>query len=194
MQRSEVPLTTAKQIAANRMNAQRSTGPKSLEGKAVSRFNAVTHGLTATRTLLPGEDAKAFEELLDSLRQMFPSSDNKLLDMLVGRVADLMWRLRRVVYFENGLIAWAQRPDLQRDELASRMKLLRTAARLPIRDTTRAQSDIDLDDFHRAGRTVNKLFNDGDVLNRLSRYEQGLARQLDQLLSRLERMKALKVP
>jgi hypothetical protein len=189
-----VPLTTEKQIAANRMNAQRSTGPKSSEGKAVSRLNAVTHGLTATQTLLPGEDAGEYEELLESLRQMFPSSGSKMHELLVVRAANLMWRLGRVVYFENGLIAWAQRPDLLKDELAARMKHLKTASRLPIRDAARNQSDVGLDDFHRAGRTFYKLFDDGDVLNRLSRYEQGLARQLDQTISRLDRMKALKVP
>jgi hypothetical protein len=36
-----------KKLAANRANAQRSTGPTSEEGKARSRFNAVKHGLTA---------------------------------------------------------------------------------------------------------------------------------------------------
>ena len=38
---------SAAQISANRRNAARSTGPKTAEGKAVSRFNAVTHGMTA---------------------------------------------------------------------------------------------------------------------------------------------------
>jgi hypothetical protein len=41
-------MATQKQIDANIRNAQKSTGPTSDEGKAVSRLNAVTHGLTAT--------------------------------------------------------------------------------------------------------------------------------------------------
>ena len=69
---SEVPLSTAKLIAANRMNAQRSTGPKSLEGKAVSRFNAVTPSLTATLTLLPGEDAGEYESCSKAYVNCFP--------------------------------------------------------------------------------------------------------------------------
>jgi len=36
-----------KKLAANRANAQRSTGPQTEEGKAKSKFNAVKHGLTA---------------------------------------------------------------------------------------------------------------------------------------------------
>jgi hypothetical protein len=183
-----VPLTTAKQIEANRMNAQRSTGPKSPEGKALSRMNAVTHGLTATLALLPGEDPQEYHELLETLRKRYSVAD-KLQEMLVTRAANLMWRLRRVGYFESGLIAWAQRPDLLKDETASRMKLFKTPSRLPLRDSTKPQGDIDLNDFHRAGRAMDKLFNQGDVLNKLIRYEQTLARQLDQTLTRLQMLR-----
>lgn len=39
-------MATDKQIAANRRNAARSTGPRSLRGKAKSRMNAFRHGLS----------------------------------------------------------------------------------------------------------------------------------------------------
>jgi len=40
---------SARKLAANRANAQKSTGPRTERGKAISRFNAVTHGLLARR-------------------------------------------------------------------------------------------------------------------------------------------------
>ncbi|MGB2610780.1 MAG: hypothetical protein WBC80_17530, partial [Isosphaeraceae bacterium] len=45
-------MATAAQIEANRRNAQRSTGPKTDEGKDRVRRNAFKHGMTA-RTIMP---------------------------------------------------------------------------------------------------------------------------------------------
>jgi hypothetical protein len=42
-------------IAANRRNAEKSTGPKTLEGKARSRANSLTHGLSAKVLRTPEE-------------------------------------------------------------------------------------------------------------------------------------------
>ena len=38
---------TSKRVEANRRNSQKSTGPRTTQGKNRSRFNAVTHGATA---------------------------------------------------------------------------------------------------------------------------------------------------
>jgi len=52
-------IISEKQQAANRRNAQHSSGPKSTQSKESVRFNALTYGLRARNLLLPGED---FEE------------------------------------------------------------------------------------------------------------------------------------
>jgi hypothetical protein len=41
-------MTSARKIAANRNNAKKSTGPRSNAGRAVSRRNALRHGLAAS--------------------------------------------------------------------------------------------------------------------------------------------------
>jgi hypothetical protein len=38
-------MATPKQTTANRANAQKSSGPRTTAGKAVSRFNALKHGI-----------------------------------------------------------------------------------------------------------------------------------------------------
>lgn len=60
-------MATQKQIDANRQNAARSTGPKTDEGKAVTRYNAVTHGFRSKGLdLIPKENAEAFQAKLDA--------------------------------------------------------------------------------------------------------------------------------
>jgi hypothetical protein len=44
-------MTSFRQIAANRRNALKSTGPTSADGKHVSRRNALRHGFTAKTVL-----------------------------------------------------------------------------------------------------------------------------------------------
>jgi hypothetical protein len=46
-------MSSDKQVAANRLNAQRSTGPRTPAGKARVSFNALKHGLTGREVVLP---------------------------------------------------------------------------------------------------------------------------------------------
>jgi hypothetical protein len=48
-------------LAANRANAQLSTGPKTAEGKATASLNAVKTALTGRTVLLPTDDAAEYE-------------------------------------------------------------------------------------------------------------------------------------
>ena len=60
-------MASERQIAANRSNAQKSTGPKTAVGKAASSLNAITHALTAKTLILPGEDRESFDDILAGL-------------------------------------------------------------------------------------------------------------------------------
>jgi hypothetical protein len=48
-------MASKKQIQANRRNALISSEPKTPEGKATARLNALKHGLLSQDVLLPGE-------------------------------------------------------------------------------------------------------------------------------------------
>ena len=51
-------MISAKQLAANRANSTFSTGPRTPEGKAITRLNAVQHALTGQLTIVdPPEDS-----------------------------------------------------------------------------------------------------------------------------------------
>jgi hypothetical protein len=82
--------TSPAKAAANRRNAEKSTGPRTAQGKEKSKFNAVKHGQTARSALLPGEDPAALnalrETLLDDLQPR-----NSLEATLIVRIADDKW-------------------------------------------------------------------------------------------------------
>jgi hypothetical protein len=87
-------MATEAQIEANRANAQKSTGPRTPEGKAVVSQNAITHGLLARAGVIPGEEVQEFQAHREGLlKQLRPGSP--LEEVLAERVVDLSWRLKR---------------------------------------------------------------------------------------------------
>jgi hypothetical protein len=115
-------MSTQQQLNANRRNAQGSTGPRTLEGKAVSSRNALTHGLAANRAVLPGENPQDFQVLLSNLVQEFRHA-TELQRSLVRQLADAEWRLRRVPDFEAGLLASASTKDIVGSRITPRTGL-----------------------------------------------------------------------
>ena len=55
----------------NQRNAQFSTGPSSVEGKAVARFNALKHGLDAASLVIPGEDPAELAQLAEDFHRSY---------------------------------------------------------------------------------------------------------------------------
>ena len=103
-------MTTVKQIAANQANALKSTGPRTAEGKAVSRANAVRHGALAQVVVVEGEDADDFGALLGALKADL-SPVGALEEALVEKVAMAIWRGRRLIAAESAAARLRQRPD-----------------------------------------------------------------------------------
>ena len=95
-----MPSSTAK-IEANRRNAQRSTGPRSAEGKAASSRNAIQTGLTATTiTVMPGESQEDLDQLTEDLRAEWnPSGEHE--NFLVNQMISARWRLERLARWEQ---------------------------------------------------------------------------------------------
>ena len=104
-------MTSFRQIEANRRNARKSTGPITEEGKQRSRCNAVRHGLTAETVigaLEDAEDYKAFEAAITADYDAQSAVEREL----VLRLASLLWRLRRATTMETGLF------EIQADHLS----------------------------------------------------------------------------
>jgi hypothetical protein len=107
-------MATNAQITANRANARRSTGPRSVEGKSASSMNALKHGADAASIIIPGEDPAAYEALAaDYRRDLKPSG--AVEDFQVDTIIHADWQRRRLQRVEaklyRELIAEGATPD-----------------------------------------------------------------------------------
>jgi hypothetical protein len=99
-------MATDAQIQANRANAKKSCGPKSDEGKAKSRLNALQHGLCAktVNPILPHEDPAELEAKIQEWIDDYQPA-NAVERELVSRAARISWSLDRAERHETALLA-----------------------------------------------------------------------------------------
>ncbi len=93
-----------RKAAANRANAQRSTGPRTPQGKARSSLNALRHGILAKAAYNPTIEGKErrteFEELVTGFAQEYqPRTATE--HMMVQQLAGCYWKLAKVWEFEQ---------------------------------------------------------------------------------------------
>ena len=91
---SQSGMSTLKQIQANRLNATKSTGPRTAEGKSATRLNALKHGLFAHDLVIPGEDPAHLEALRTSHYDRFQPATTEE-HVLVAALVRNAWRLER---------------------------------------------------------------------------------------------------
>jgi hypothetical protein len=93
-------LSSPAQNAANRANAQLSTGPISFEGKQAVSQNNLRHGLAGDFHLLAWENGAEFETLTASLHaEHNPQTATE--HILVGRLVQHEWLRRRALHLQN---------------------------------------------------------------------------------------------
>ncbi len=91
---------TEKKLAANRANANKSTGPRTAEGKAKSARNATTHGLFSAALVIPDAERSAYEQMAAGLHaDLHP--EGALQESVFANLLSASWNLRRV----RGLLA-----------------------------------------------------------------------------------------
>jgi hypothetical protein len=115
-------VVSEKRLRANRLNALKSTGPRTAEGKARSSRNALKHGMFTRKLLLPGESQVELRELhLALLEEYKPKTVSQ--QFLVERVLAGMWRMRRMSGAETALYLlhhkWLSKnkPDAEREPM-----------------------------------------------------------------------------
>ena len=93
-------MSTAAQTAANRANAEHSTGPRTEEGRAASSRNNFRHGFAGAFHLLPSEDEAEFQSLLTALRlEHQPATPTE--NILVDKMAQHFWLTKRAQLLQD---------------------------------------------------------------------------------------------
>jgi len=88
------------QHQANLKNAQQSSGPKTPEGKAAIRFNALTYGLRTRATILKRENPDDYSQLWDELEADW-QPQNRTERCYLETMVTSQWLLKRVAESES---------------------------------------------------------------------------------------------
>jgi len=174
-------MSTEAQILANRRNAQKSTGPRTSEGKAAVSQNAVQHGLLTRHDVISSESQADFdlyrEQMLAELAPVSPMES-----MLTERIVSLSWRLKRAGRIQNQAID-ALNADNTSSPLAKlTQSLFFKSADRPQAGPATSTSNLAL------GRMAIKDFSRARVLDRLLMYERRIEHSLYKTLLEFQRL------
>ena len=182
-------MTSFRQWQANRHNAAKSTGPATPEGKERSRCNAVRHGLTAETVIGALEDAEDYKGFEAAIIADY-DAQSAVERELVLRLASALWRLRRATAMETGLF------EIEADHLtAGSVPQLQSPSRDVVYASFRSdargkpQEEPAADPRRYLAQCFLRLANLPTYpLDRLSRYEHTLWRQVAQILFVLDNL------
>ncbi len=160
-----------KRKETSRLNALKSTGPKTPEGKRRSSFNAVTHAAYVQELILPGEELSQFQLILDAHLDNWKPT-NPIEDTFVFEMASTLWRLRRQAPAESALIG-IQTQRMSREILKDFATISPSAT---------------------YALAVVALQEHGDALNQISRQGRRLLSQYEKLTQQLLNMRQLFPP
>lgn len=174
-------MATEAQILANRLNAQKSTGPRTTQGKAVASQNSVKHGLLAERDVITSESQADFDlyrqQLLDEL-----SPVSLMESILAERIVTLSWRLKRAGRFQNQAI-----DTLNANQTNDPFKKLTQSLHFSITGEAPGNA-VGSNGELALGRLAVKDFANARVLERLLMYERRLENSLYKTILEFQRL------
>src|SRR5438270_859066 len=145
-------MASQRQIEANRLNAQKSTGPSTPDGRAAVRLNSLKYGLYAETLILPGEDPAAFEALLHGFDAEYqPATPTE--KGFVNQIAMATWRRARIQRMEAAFYKSEHKSLIQHDKWYAELDDTGRLALIAARD---AGANKLLDSFSRQEARLNR--------------------------------------
>jgi hypothetical protein len=207
-------VSSERQIEANKINAQRSTGPRTPEGKQRVASNALKHGLTGKQIVLPNENSDEFDEFRNAIwNDLCPQGAFE--EVLADKIVADAWRLKRVPVLQAAIHERRQKhsvvsrlqsransfqkvvyePGLFEEPFANSFPRERTVIEDP---DGHAKALAELEDAsHKLSgdltlQVLQVLEACADELDNLSRHEEALAKSMFRTLHELQRLQALR--
>ncbi len=178
-------MATKAQIKANRENAEKSTGPKTAEGKAAVAQNALKHGLFGKIAVINGEDQGQFDFYRDTfLAELSPVGAMECI--LAERIVSVSWRVRRAERMQNQAI----------DEMIEGMKptpidhyIRKTTA--PFLRGSEERFNVPEPEFA-LGRIARHDWANDCVLERLMTYERRMENSMHRTMNKLKQLQVVR--
>ena len=176
-------VTSLKKVLANRNNAKKSTGPRTENGKAWAKRNAVKHGLRAEHIITVGENKIEFEELKDQFVKELQPIDIISIQ-LVNRIVLTAWNLQRSDKIQSGMLAY-EMLSYEADEYKSKLKEIHHA------DFAGSQIKVPYQNLL-MGLSFLRDCNSSNAMVKLGSYETRMLNRYSQLLEQLKKYKKQK--
>jgi hypothetical protein len=160
-------MISEKQLAANRRNAQRSTGPRTEEGRKVSALNARRHNLTGQVTAMTEADRIMHDAFCAAIVENL-APEGAMETQLAQRIATDSWRLNRISAVEDNLFALGHNSKSE-------------------------ETETEDPEIH-AALTAAKVFNaESKQLQLLTLYEQRINRNIQKNLATLQALQSARL-
>jgi hypothetical protein len=161
-------MVSDKQLEANRANAQKSTGPRTEEGKRRSSLNATRHGLTGQVIVVPEENLAAFNQFTAAqVANLDPGDDNER--QLAQSWAVIQHRINHAQAIEYNLYTKGVMDDLA------------------------GNLNIEHPEAHNAMCDVQTFIRESKAIGNMSLYIGRLVRQASTILKDFNTMKAARL-
>jgi hypothetical protein len=175
---------TEKRLAANRANAQKSTGPRTPEGKARSAQNAIKHGFAgSTFSVIRLEGLHEIDDLkADAVAFYRPANSQEML--AVERIALAQMQMLRAMRMESGLFTTALDSAIDpKGRPINPLSLEMFDGDLPVTRTQNRNFAL--------GEGLRRMAREGNAWSLLMRYQAQAERQYRRAVEELERLRAL---
>src|SRR3954447_20697688 len=151
------------QLAANRANALKSTGPKDTTN---TRFNGIKHSMTAMHALLPWEHADDLQSLVEAFETRWKPTDNYEL-IMIRYAAESFWRMQRGTRMDTNMIEVMANNEIQ-------------------------SSGRKAEELHAGHLEAIGFMKGRDTVEHFRRYDAHLQRTFDKSMKRLKEMASLR--